>query len=94
MSSFLFGQIVINVVFSISGTQRTSFYFSNNWKLCHQKRRGDFEMVILSVLNASWTKFTGNFQGAKKRLQTNIITKHKSFQPNKFYNFSSMDFKG
>jgi hypothetical protein len=36
----------------------------------HQKRRGgDFEMEIFNILNASSTRFTRNFQGAKRRLQ-------------------------
>jgi hypothetical protein len=38
-----------------------------------KKRGGDFEMVILKILNASSTRFIGNFQGAKWRLQQILL---------------------
>jgi hypothetical protein len=41
---------------------------------CHQKRRGgDFEMKIPNILNASSTRFSGNFQGAERRLQQILL---------------------
>jgi hypothetical protein len=38
-----------------------------------KKRGGDFEMVILNILNASSTRFIGNFQRAKWRLQQILL---------------------
>jgi hypothetical protein len=34
-----------------------------------KKRGGDFEMVILIILNVSSPRFTGNFQREERRLQ-------------------------
>jgi hypothetical protein len=45
---------------------------------CHQKRKvGDFEMVILIILNVSSPRFIENFQGAERRLQQIFIPEPK-----------------
>jgi hypothetical protein len=34
-----------------------------------KRREGDFEMEITNILNASSTRFIGNFQGVERKLQ-------------------------
>ncbi len=42
-------------------------------KIVTKKKAGDFDIVIFNILNASSTRFIGNFQGAKKRLQQILL---------------------